>query len=285
MKEFQLDIIRGIQSISNSFLDKVAQIVTFLGEETIVIIIIGLFYYVFNKEFGKKLAYVVLTSGLVNGVVKNFVKAPRPIGEEGIRSLRTETATGYSFPSGHTQNAAALYSSVVRYSKKKVWPKIIVAVIIVLVALSRLYLGVHYPVDVIVGGVLGVAISIIGMLLYDKVKTNTLFLATAGIMVPFVVIFAIQNNPLFNDFFKMFGMFCGATLAIMFEARYVNFDNKSAWWKRLIRIVVGLALIVGIQQGLKLVFPDVFYCHIIRYFLMAFVGLGLWPYIFKKLHL
>ena len=276
--------MRWIQQCNTSFLDTLAKCITFFGEETIAIVIVALFYYAINKEFGKKLIYIVLASNMLNGVIKNFVKAPRPIGEEGIRSLRTETATGYSFPSGHSQSAAALYPTIVR-KRGHHWLHIITGVLIFLIALSRLYLGVHYPIDVIVGVALGLLISYGGYYLYDKVKTNRLLLITALVMLPFAVVFLIQNNPLYADFFKSYGMYLGAALAFSFESRFVNFDTKVVFWKKVVRMVVGLVIIVALQRGLKLVFPDLAYWHLLRYFLMGFVGLGLWPWCFKKLKL
>ena len=101
--EFELNIIRAIQSIANPFLDGLFQFITMFGEEAILIPLIAVIYWAFNKRMGEFIAYASLTSVLVNGAIKDIFKAKRPIGEPGIRSLRVETATGYSFPSGHTQ--------------------------------------------------------------------------------------------------------------------------------------------------------------------------------------
>ena len=107
--EFELNIIRAIQSIANPFLDGLFQFITMFGEEAILIPLIAVIYWSFNKKMAEYIAYASLTSVLVNGAIKDIFKAKRPIGEPGIRSLRVETATGYSFPSGHTQGTASFW--------------------------------------------------------------------------------------------------------------------------------------------------------------------------------
>ena len=116
--EFELNIIRSIQSIANPFLDGLFQLITMFGEEAILIPLIAVIYWTFNKKMGEYIAYSSLTSVLINGAVKDVFKAKRPIGEPGIRSLRVETATGYSFPSGHTQGTASFWGAIAIYLKK-----------------------------------------------------------------------------------------------------------------------------------------------------------------------
>ena len=117
--EFELNIIRSIQSIASPFLDGLFQLITMFGEEAILIPLIAVIYWTFNKKMGEYIAYSSLTSVLINGAVKDVFKAKRPIGEPGIRSLRVETATGYSFPSGHTQTATTFWTSLMIIFRQK----------------------------------------------------------------------------------------------------------------------------------------------------------------------
>ena len=164
----ELEILRHIQSISNPFFDFLFQLITICGEQIVLIVIISIIYWALDKKFGEYIAYSVLTSVLVNNAIKDIFKLKRPIGEEGIRTLREETATGYSFPSGHTQGAASFYGSMAIYMKKKAM-YIIATIMIVLIGFSRLYLGVHYPKDVIVGAILGVLTAWICYKLYIRI--------------------------------------------------------------------------------------------------------------------
>ena len=115
----ELQIIRAIQSISNPFFDVLFQLFTIFGEELILISIITTIYWAYDKDFGEYVAYSSFTSLLFNNAVKDIFKMKRPIGEDGIRTLRAQTATGYSFPSGHSQGAASFYGSIAIYFKKK----------------------------------------------------------------------------------------------------------------------------------------------------------------------
>ena len=110
---------------------------------------------------------------MVNGAIKDIFKAKRPIGEPGIRSLKVETATGYSFPSGHTQGTASFWRAIAIYLKKN-YMYGISALIIILVAISRLYLGVHYPKDVLFGAIFGILTSFITYKLFNKVNNKIL---------------------------------------------------------------------------------------------------------------
>ena len=114
-----LEILKYIQSFSNPILDSFFEIVTMLGEDLFFIFVIAIFYWCFNKNLGYKLAFIYLTSGTINTMIKEIIKFPRPIGYEGIRSIRVETAGGYSFPSGHTQQTTSLFTTLMIVFKKK----------------------------------------------------------------------------------------------------------------------------------------------------------------------
>ena len=175
--EFELNIIRAIQSIANPFLDGLFQFITMFGEEAILIPLIAVIYWSFNKKMAEYIAYASLTSVLVNGAIKDIFKAKRPIGEPGIRSLRVETATGYSFPSGHTQGTASFWSAIAIYLKKN-YMYVVSSLIIILVAISRLYLGVHYPKDVLFGAIFGILTSFITYKLFNKVNFHNIYSST-----------------------------------------------------------------------------------------------------------
>jgi membrane-associated phospholipid phosphatase len=107
-----LGILKYVQSFSNETLDSFFEIITMLGEEWFFIILFAIFFWCFNKSFGYKLAFICLTSAAINTIIKEIVKLPRPIGYEGIKSIRVETAEGYSFPSGHTQQSSSLFATL-----------------------------------------------------------------------------------------------------------------------------------------------------------------------------
>ena len=142
----ELSILRGIQAVANPLLDYLFIGLTIFGEPLAAVALLTVVYWLWDKETGEYMTFALLLSLNVNGLIKNICRFPRPIGQEGIRSLRVQTATGYSFPSGHTQTAAALYGSLALRVRRSGVTKFAVAVTL-LVGLSRLYLGVHWPKD------------------------------------------------------------------------------------------------------------------------------------------
>ena len=149
MRNFELDIIRFFRDISIPFIDNLMQIVTFLGEQYVLILVLASIYFVFSKEAGEKIAYTIFTSLGVNNILKGLIKINRPfVTDPTIDAVRVETATGYSFPSGHSQNATVTFSSIAYHFKKR-WLWITASILIFLVGISRVVLGVHYYITFI----------------------------------------------------------------------------------------------------------------------------------------
>lgn len=275
----ELEIIRTIQSIANPFFDVLFQIFTMFGETAILISLIASIYWAYDKRFGEYIAYSSLTSMLVNGVIKDIFKAKRPIGEEGIKTLREKTATGYSFPSGHSQGAASFYGAIAIYIKKNI-VYIITAGIIILVGISRLYLGVHYPRDVIFGIIFGIITASITYYLFNKVK-NRLVLY----MITFVIFIPALSFAHSIDFIKAIGTYLGFILGIFVEKEYVNFSVEGKLRNKILRVIIGLIILLILKSGLKVMLPASAVFDCIRYGVVTFVGIGVYPMIFKKLKL
>ena len=273
----ELEILRNIQSIANPFFDFLFQLITICGEQIVLISIISIIYWTLDKKFGEYIAYSVLTSVLLNNAIKDIFKMKRPIGEEGIRTLREQTATGYSFPSGHTQGASSFYGAMAIYLKKRVM-YIIATVMIILIGFSRLYLGVHYPKDVIVGGILGVLTSLICYKLYNRVENKMLlYVITFAIFIP-ALTFAHSA-----DFIKGMGTYLGFIIGIYIEKKYVNFSTEGSTGNKIIRVLLGIVILLVLQLGLKVLLPSATIFSFIRYSLISLVGIGVYPMVFKNL--
>ncbi len=292
----ELEFLRLLEGIRTGFLDKVFEYITKLGEETIFIFLLAIIYFVIDKKYAQKLLFVVATSMGINGVVKNFAKIVRPFDvlNNPVHPVETarEAATGYSFPSGHTQTFST-WSTSLAIKLKKYWVTIIAAVLIAAVAFSRLYLGVHYPSDVIVGAALGIGCAFLLGYVYDKAPNKTtLFLIVTCALVPFAVYFLFGQDSDTADFYKMYGLLAGFTFAVMFEDKYVNFDCKQKTWKRIVALILALAIALGVKEGVKFLFNlittpvwiDLILAWI-RYFCVAFITLGLYPWVAKKIKL
>ena len=272
----ELSILHAVQSIANPVLDVLFEAITILGEQTVVILALAACYWLYDKKFGEEFAFTLLLSGLVNCVIKGIVKAPRPIGEPGVRTLRAHTATGYSFPSGHSQNAGTLYFFLAKKMGGKKW-YILSAATCLLIGVSRLYLGVHWPSDVVVGLTLGIAMVWICPILWEKFDHEKLLCVLSLLLLPVTVLIGQEN------LWKNYGMLVGLWLGMVFEHRFVNYEVKTSWPRRILRFVLGMALVLGVKEGLKPILPDHMIFDGVRYGMMAFMALGLYPWIFKKM--
>ena len=277
MVNMELEILRTIQKIANPFLDVLFQIITMFGEDSLAIVVMAVIYWNYDKKFGEYIAYSALTSASINGMIKNIFKVKRPIGEEGIRSLRTETAGGYSFPSGHSQGAASFYGAVAVYLRKK-WVSILCIITILAVGFSRMYLGVHWPKDVVGGLLLGGACAYVTYKIYSKFENKQLVY-----WITFVILLSGITFARTADYFKALGAYLGFVLAMYIEKKYVNFSVEGNLCNKILRVVIGLAILLIMKSGLKILFPNQLIFHFIRYMCITFFGMGIYPMLFKKI--
>ena len=277
MVNMELEILRTIQKIANPFLDVLFQIITMFGEDSLAIVVMAVIYWNYDKKFGEYIAYSALTSASINGMIKNIFKVKRPIGEEGIRSLRTETAGGYSFPSGHSQGAASFYGAVAVYLRKK-WVSILCIITILAVGFSRMYLGVHWPKDVVGGILLGGACAYVTYKIYSKFENKQLVY-----WITFVILLSGITFARTADYFKALGAYLGFVLAMYIEKKYVNFSVEGNLCNKILRVVIGLAILLIMKSGLKILFPNQMIFHFIRYMCITFFGMGIYPMLFKKI--
>lgn len=274
----ELDILRMIQSIHNPFLDSFFEGITILGEETFIIPLLALIYWTVDKKLGEMLAFTIFTSYLLNNSMKDLFSFNRPIGEEGIRTLRPETATGKSFPSGHSQSAAATAGALTLHLRKR-GITILSLTLMMLVGLSRLYLGVHYPKDAIAGILLGLLVAGLCFRLLRKVEPLRLYFIILLLFLP--ALFFAQSS----DFIKSLASYMGFFLGILLEKRKVHFSTDGTLVRKMLRVILGLILVLLIKEGLDVVFPESSLFDFIRYFLVTFTAIGLYPWFFRTVRL
>lgn len=287
MFDFEIEILKTLENLRNDFLNNLFEFITIFGEETLLVLLIVTLWFAFDKRFAQKLLFITMASMSVNGIIKNFTRVPRPFASGEVTCVRPDTATGYSFPSGHTQNFTT-WTTVTAYHLKKRWFTIITAILILLVAFSRLFLGAHYPSDVVVSVILGTAFGTVGSIVYDRTENKQkLYIGMTIILTPFAVLFMFNAEPLFEDFYKFYGMVAGIGAAISFEEKYAPITYDVSKWKKLLRIVIGIAAAFAVKEGIKLLnVTDIvqvsFMIDAIRYFLLVFAVMGLCPLLFRK---
>jgi len=284
---FEIKVLQFLEGLRNGFLIKLFELITMLGEETVVILFIVALWFAFDKKLAQRIFFVTVTSAGVNSIVKNLVKIPRPWTTGKVTAVRQSTATGYSFPSGHSQSFAS-WSTMVALQVKKRWVSVTVVVLALLVGFSRLFLGVHYPSDVVAGLAIGVGLAFLGNYLFDKVENKQiLYIGAALLMTPFLIFFMFEASELFRGFYKAYGMMWGLGAAVAFEDKYAPTSYDVPWWKKLLRILIGVAFAFALKEGIKLLYlfdsiRVIFLLDTFRYFAMVFVVGGICPWIFKK---
>lgn len=319
---FELELIKILQSIRSDFFDALFQFFTMFGEELVIIGILGFFYWIYNKRIGESMGISVFISLVLNSTMKTLFQRLRPFQvDSAIENVRPQTSGGYSFPSGHTQGAATVFSSVALFVKKR-WISITSGIIIFFVALSRMYIGVHYLSDVIVGAFLGILISTIVFKYLHKNEDNSkiyriIFVVSASVLVAITIWHRIllsneimivghtDASSLFErleDGYKMVGAMLGFLLGVTYEKKKVNFTHHRNILKNVIRFGLGVLIVMGIRLGLSVGFDFVvnpeelemgqfllaivaLLLDFIRYGVMVFVAIGIYPILFKKLNI
>ena len=303
-----MDLLYFFESIRNGFLDGLFSIITLLGEETAFMAVAIIVFWCFSKFQG----YFLLITGFIGTVVNQFLKmifrVPRPWVQDKnfviVESAR-EGASGYSFPSGHTQSSVTLFGGVARANKNK-WVRIIAILICVLVPISRMYLGVHTPLDVGVSIVISLILIFGGYKVFELAKNNdkiiyfiigglTLLIVAFLIFIyayPFPSEVYLEENihnleSARKNAYTMLGCVVGLWVIYPIEKKYINFDVKAVWWAQIIKVVIGLGLIILIKEVMRFPLDFIFNGHLIarsiRYFLIVITAGILYPLTFKWL--
>lgn len=289
----QEQILNYFQNIQSRHLDAFFTTITMMGEQYVIIAIITWIYWNMSKKDGFLLTYLFLISVLLNNFLKFAFHNSRPYKVlENIQGKRLQTGTGYAFPSGHTQGATTLYSSIAMSVKSKYfW--IIAITLSVLVGISRLYLGVHWPIDVFFGFIIGFLIPVLlfnylSKVYEDKKRFKKLLYITlisifslAGLMV-FVNYLFFELKLDYSGYFKMAGVSTGAILGFIFEENKSPFKVEHYNSFKLIRYLLGLAGTIAILIGLKKIFPEGAIFDFSRYLLVGLWISGLFPVLALK---
>lgn len=299
-----MDILYALEKIRTPFWDGVMSAVTQLGGEVIFIVAAVVVFWCVSKWEGYYLMTIAFCGTVLNQFLKLICRVPRPWVRDPnftiVESARAE-ATGYSFPSGHTQNAIGLFGGMARWGGRR-WVRLGLTTLALVIAFSRMYLGVHTPADVGVSLVLAAALvlGLYPLMRRAQEKPRYMGYVLAAMLVvsgAFVVFVETCGFPADMDAenlasgignaWKMLGAVAGMTLAWLLDRRYIHFETQAVWWVQVIKVAVGMALLLAIKSGLKAPLLALLghegLAGGVRYFLLVLVAGAVWPLVFRPM--
>ncbi len=299
-----MDILYALEKIRTPFWDGVMSAVTQLGGEVIFIVAAVVVFWCVSKWEGYYLMTIAFCGTVLNQFLKLICRVPRPWVRDPnftiVESARAE-ATGYSFPSGHTQNAIGLFGGMARWGGRR-WVRLGLTVLALVIAFSRMYLGVHTPADVGVSLVLAAALVLGLYPLMRRAQEKPRYmgyvlaamLVVSGAFVVFVEAYGFSADTDAENLasgignaWKMLGAVAGMTLAWLLDRRYIHFETQAVWWVQVIKVAVGMALLLAIKSGLKAPLLALLghegLAGGVRYFLLVLVAGAVWPLVFRPM--
>lgn len=293
-----MDFLYLLESIRMPGLNEFMLVVTHLGEETAFLVLALIFFWCVDKRRGYLIMCVGFIGTMANQFAKLWFRVPRPwVLDENFTILEEarEAATGYSFPSGHTTNAVATFGSIAASAKHR-WTSVLSITLAVLVGISRMYIGVHTPADVLVGGLTSAVLIILlrKICLNDKGMKPLMaaMLVMAIGLLLFVELYPFPANVDVSNLesgvknaYTMIGCLVGVANVYAVEKKYIKFTTEAVWWAQILKAVLGLAAVLLVKEGLRSPLEAVFGGHMaaraVRYFLIVVVAGMIWPMTFK----
>ena len=296
-----MGFLYALESIRNPVMNAVMLAVTYFGSEWLFIAAAIIVYWCVSKKYG----YYLMATGMIGTTICQVLKisfqVPRPwIRDPAFTPVEAALsgARDYSFPSGHTQNVTSVLGGVARFTGKKA-VRIVCIVLVVLVAFSRMYLGVHYPTDVAAGLICGLILVFALYPVFEKSGDSirgivivfcaaAVLALAAALVVEFRVWSADIDAERLAETVKTLSMMYGCTIAVIIgapiERKKIHFDTHAPWWAQILKVVLGLAVVVGLRVGLKpllaLLLGGSSVAVAIRYGLMVLFVLDVWPLTF-----
>ena len=279
-----MEAIAALQSAASPTLDGLMLLITNLGSEQVYVALLVVAFGGLDAGKGRRLAVYFLAAAFLMELLKLVFDSPRPFElDPGLlrSSAAAETATGTSFPSGHALLAATFWGLAASYVRRG-WFYALAGALVVPVALSRGYLGVHFPVDVLAGAAFGLAFALGGRAL-DGVRWRLArgWVVGLGLALPFALHLALPTE---NS-----GLFMGALAAFLVFPELVPHRTDGPALGRAVLTVIGLALVFGALLGSSALVPDALrhspVGSFVRYLLVAAVGALLVPLLGRWLRL
>lgn len=294
-----MQILYLLESIRMPVLNEFMLLITKFGEETAFLVVALIVFWCVDKRKGYYLMAVGFLGTIANQVLKLICRVPRPWvldPEFTILEQAREAAAGYSFPSGHSQSAVGTFGALACVTKNK-WLRRVCIAIAVLVPVSRMYIGVHTPADVLAGSAMALLLVFaLRQPVLDRGHSAMKALIALMQVMAIGFLLYVELFPFPADFdahnlesgtknaYTMLGCLIGVAVVYDVERKYVKFDTHAVWWAQIGKVVLGLGLVLLVKEGLRtpleMVLP-VYPARAVRYFLIVMVAGVLWPMSFR----
>jgi undecaprenyl-diphosphatase len=291
----QETIVRAFYDLRTPLWDAVFTVLTTLGEQAVVIAVSALIYWNIRKRGGYIIIMAYIASMVVNDILKISFQTARPFQElVGVTALRVETAEGFAFPSGHTQGATTLFVALALVFRRNVL-YLLTAAAATLVGVSRVYLGVHWPIDVVASWVLG---SLLAFLVYRGLVRWRHYGPLDAILIVGIAVLAVITGSVVgiaatlapaiqaSSMGELGGVGIGLLAGFAVERRYVGFSTTGRFSVKLLRYLLGLvgtAVLLVLPGMLEpTVYVGDFLIDVVRYGLAGFWAVGLFPLIGRR---
>jgi membrane-associated phospholipid phosphatase len=285
--DWSLDLIRALQQI-HPFLHVFFRGLTYLGQPHFYVLFLPLLLWCVDVRLGARVAMFLLMSSQLNAVLKGVFHQPRPCDFD--PALQMAWFEGYGLPSGHAQFVVVFWGAIAAWARRR-WLWALAAVLTLLVGFSRFYLGVHFPQDVLAGWVVGGLALVLYLVLHPGMERRLaeldlrwqLLLAT---VVPVVLFVSLPDKNVATAM----GTLAGAGVGFALARRYVPFSPGGPICQRVLRFLVGAAVVVPLYGGLAVVTPAEGSWLPLAFRFADFAVVGLWatlgaPWLFKALGL
>jgi len=272
-------VIQSVQELRHPVLDVFFKFITVFGDKEAYLTVLPIVYWCIDAKVGRRLFLLILTSLGLNSFLKYTFTIPRPDASKVTRLVIEQSP---SFPSGHAQGTSTLWGYLAT-QWAKLWFRIAVVALILLVGMSRIYLGAHFPQDVLGGWLL--TLTVVGLFLWLEPKVlphlqglpwwGQCLIAVLLPIAPFVI------TPS-KTLAMIVGAFMGFGIGISLERRFVRFDSSGTTKQRLLRLF-GLIVLVVVWLGSKPVLSGNHILRIIRYVLVGMTVSYVIPVLFIRL--
>lgn len=293
-----MEILYFLASLRNPVTDFFFSAVTHLGGEIGIIVLALLFFWCLDKREGYYLFLVGFVGTLFNQFLKLVFRVERPwVADPDFKPIESaiEDASGYSFPSGHTQSSVGIFGGIARVTRRRA-VRILCIVLAVLVPFSRLYLGVHTPADVLCSVAIALLLVFLLHPLVDPAKPRRMagllggvtLLAAAYLLFvlffPFPADIDAQNLASgVKNAYTMLGVLVGLDVVYFVDHRYLHSDTRAPLAGQAVKYLLGLAVALAIKEGLRAPLTALFGAqpqNFVRYFLLVIFAGIVWPLLF-----